>query len=106
MEKNKNHLIYLAGGGDEHQAFLFDEHYFSNLPENAKFLYIPIALRWHELYAGSPAWVRNLIDLHGRQDIEMETWTELNDRKFSDLEKFDTIFIRGGSTRWHFPSPD
>jgi len=98
MNQSDKNPIYLAGGGDEHQTFLFDEVYLKNLPQGGKLLYIPVALRGHKLYKSAPTWLRNLIDLHHRQDVEMETWTDLNNRKVSELENFDTIFIGGGNT--------
>ncbi len=95
MDRN---LIYLAGGGGEQQTFLFDDVYLKSLPKNGKILYLPIALRGHKLYEDAPKWLRDLINSHNRQDIEIETWTEIENKNFSDLQDFDSIFIGGGNT--------
>ena len=90
--------LYLSGGGDEKQAFLLDKEFFCSLPQNGRFLYIPIALRGHELYAGANSWLKNVVALHGRNDLEMETADDLLKYKFEYLEKFDAIYIGGGNT--------
>jgi len=93
-----NNPIYLAGGGGEQQTFLFDDVYLKSLPKNSKILYLPIALRGHKLYEGAPEWLRGSINSHDRQDIEIETWAEIENKNLSDLEDFDSIFIGGGNT--------
>jgi dipeptidase E len=90
--------IYLAGGGNEHQSFVLDEIFFKQIPLNSKLLYIPIALKGHDLYAGAPKWLRGFVNLHNRQDIEIETWESLFNKSIDDLESFSTIFIGGGNT--------
>ncbi len=94
----ENNRIYLSGGGNEKQSFLLDKFFFRAFPENGRFLYIPIALRGHELYRTAPVWMKSILTLHARTDVEFETVDDPSNYTFEDLEKFSGIYIGGGNT--------
>lgn len=93
-----NRRIYLSGGGNEKQSFLIDRLFFSALPKNSRFLYIPIALRGHTLYSNAHLWMRDVIELHRRTDIEFETVNDPSEYGIEALKEFDGIYIGGGNT--------
>jgi dipeptidase E len=94
----KNNLIYLSGGGNEQQSLLLDRYFFNKIPENGNFLYIPVALRGTELYPTAKHWMKKLLELHKRTDINFETADDLSCYKYEDVKKFDAIYIGGGNT--------
>lgn len=97
MQKIKrNSRIYLSGGGNEKQAFLLDKTFISTLPENGCLLYIPIALRGNKLYSTAHLWMKSVLELHERNDIQFETVDDLF--KLKDLKEFGGIYIGGGNT--------
>lgn len=93
--KNK---IFLSGGGDEKQSLLLDKFFFDALPNNASFLYIPIALLGHKLFQTASIWMQSIIDLHKRGDISFDTILDKSELKTKDLAHFDAIYIGGGNT--------
>jgi dipeptidase E len=103
MFLNKEKTIYLSGGGDEKQSFLFDKFFFANLPKNAKFLYIPIALRGHPLYKKTQEWMNGILKLQKRVDLKFEIARNLQNYNFRKLKKFNSIYIGGGNT-WNLLS--
>lgn len=88
----------MSGGGNEKQSFLLDKFFFRAFPKNGRFLYVPIALRGHELYRTASVWMKGILALHGRTDIEFETVDDPSEYTFDDLEKFNRIYIGGGNT--------
>jgi dipeptidase E len=94
----KNNLIYLSGGGNEQQSLLLDRYFFNKIPENGNFLYIPVALRGTELYPTAKHWMKKLLELHKRIDINFETADDLSCYKYEEVKKFDAIYIGGGNT--------
>src|SRR3989344_5420800 len=92
----ENSRIYLSGGGNEKQSFPLDKFFFSTLPKNGCFLYIPIALRGNELYPTAHLWMKSILELHERNDVQFETVDDLF--KLKDLKGFDGIYIGGGNT--------
>lgn len=90
--------IYLSGGGDEKQSFPLDNFFFNELPKNGHFLYIPIALRGHNLYSTAHLWMENVLKLHNRTDIDFETADDPSTYKLEELKTFDGIYIGGGNT--------
>ncbi|MDE2218507.1 MAG: Type 1 glutamine amidotransferase-like domain-containing protein [Patescibacteria group bacterium] len=98
MQNVKNNRIYLSGGGNEKQSFPLDKFFFSSLSENGRFLYIPIALRGHELYPTAHLWMKSVLELHNRNDIRFETADDLSQYGFEDLKLFNGIYIGGGNT--------
>lgn len=99
MQKiNENNRIYLSGGGNEKQSFLLDKFFFSKLPKNGRFLYIPIALRGHKLYLTAHLWMKSIIEFHERVDVQFETVDDLSKYQFENIEKFNAVYIGGGNT--------
>jgi len=88
----------LSGGGNEKQSFPLDKFFFSTLPKNGRFLYIPIALRGHKLYPTVHLWMKGITELHEREDIQFETVNDLSKYKFETLKTFKGIYIGGGNT--------
>lgn len=94
----KNNLIYLSGGGNEQQSLLLDRYFFNKIPENGNFLYIPVALRGTEFYPTVKSWMKKLLELHNRTDVNFETADDLSCYKYEEVKKFDAIYIGGGNT--------
>lgn len=99
MIRKASKIIYLSGGGNERSSYPIDRFFFEDIPKNGTLLYIPIALREHKLFHGAENWFRNVLKLHGRhKNIALEVWNELNKENFSDLGKFDAVYVGGGNT--------
>ena len=94
----KNSKIYLSGGGDENQSFSLDKFFFSTMPENGCFLYLPTALRGHPLYLTAHAWMASIVRLHKRKDVRFEILDDLSICAIEHLKIFDGIYIGGGNT--------
>jgi len=94
----KNNRIYLSGGGDKKQSFLLDKFFFSTLPNNGRFLYIPVALRGHKLYPTAQLWMKSIAELHRREDVQFETIDDLAKYEAETLQGFDGVYIGGGNT--------
>jgi dipeptidase E len=90
--------IYLSGGGNEKQSFPLDKFFFDILPKSGSFLYIPIALRGHKLYLTADLWMKGVLELHERTDVQFEIATTLSKYNLEILKKFDGIYIGGGNT--------
>ncbi len=94
----KNKHIYLSGGGNEKQSFPIDKFYFNTLPKNGRFLYVPVALRGNKLYLTAHLWMKNVLELHKRNDLQFEKADDLLKYHHEDIKKFDAIYIGGGNT--------
>ena len=94
----ENNRIYLSGGGNEKQSFPLDKFFFNTLPKNGRFLYIPIALRSSELYLKAHLWMKGLVELRTRADVQFETVDVLSKYNLDTLKEFDAIYIGGGNT--------
>jgi len=94
----ENNKIYLSGGGNEKQSFPLDKFFFNTLSKNGRFLYLPIALRGHKLYSTVNSWMKNIIEIHKRTDVQFETSDDLSKYNFETLKEFDGIYIGGGNT--------
>ncbi len=94
----KKGYIILSGGGNIEISFELDERFFSLLKNNAKILYIPIAL--NRDLAGFGAcynWFSNLISSHtGEKEINFSMMLEKD--KVPDLGNYDSLYIGGGNT--------
>lgn len=88
----------MSGGGNEKQSFPLDKFFFRTLPKNGRFLYIPIALRGHKLYATTRFWMKGITKFHKRIDVQFETMDNPSKYQLKDLKKFDGIYIGGGNT--------
>lgn len=94
----KDKRIYLSGGGNEEQSFPLDKFFFKTLPENGDFLYIPAALRGNKLFPTAHLWMKKVLELHNRNDIQFEIANDLTKYKQEDLKKFNALYIGGGNT--------
>jgi len=99
MQKLKNNnRIYLSGGGDKKQSLLLDKFLFKNIPKNGSLLYIPTALIGHTLYSNTQEWIKSVLELHNRTDIQITTAKDISKFNIESLFNFDTIYIGGGNT--------
>lgn len=94
----KNSRIYLSGGGNEKQSFPLDKFFFNTLPKNGCFLYVPIALRGNKSYPTVHLWMKGVLELHGRNDLQFENADDLSKYRYENLKKFDAIYMGGGNT--------
>jgi len=94
----KDNRIYLSGGGNEKQSFPLDKFFFDTFPNNGSFLYIPVALRGNKLYPTTHIWMKSILKIHERNDIQFETADNLSKYRLEDLKNFDAIYIGGGNT--------
>ncbi len=94
----KNSYIILSGGGDIKESFQLDEKYFSLLPNNAKILYIPIALNRTKLgFETCYDWFSSLISEHNKEkDIDFTMLLESDE--IPDFKDYDSMYIGGGNT--------
>lgn len=94
----RNGYIILSGGGDIETSFKLDEKYFSLLKNNAKILYIPVALDRDKIgFEACYDWFSVLISKYaGEKDIDFTMLLE-ND-KIPDFGAYDSIYIGGGNT--------
>ena len=88
----------MSGGGNEKQSFSLDKFFYSTLPKNGRFLYIPIALRGHKLYPTAHLWMKSIAELHERVDVQFETADDPSKYRLELLKEFNGIYIGGGNT--------
>lgn len=94
---NTNHII-LSGGGDPEVSSGVDQKYFSLLKNNAKILYIPIALTRSKIgFEACYDWFSTLVSKHP-QGKDIDFTMLLEDDKIPDLDAFDSIYVGGGNT--------
>lgn len=86
--------LILSGGGDASDSKLLDELFISLLGKK-KILYIPIAWKGGDFEA-CKEWFTSTYSNLGFTNFEM--WTDINNKKFEDLESFGGIYIGGGNT--------
>lgn len=98
QSKKENSRICLSGGGNEKQSFLIDKFFFDILPKNGRFLYVPIALRGHKLYPTAHQWMKGVVKLHERADVQFETEDDTSRYDLKALSEFSGIYIGGGNT--------
>lgn len=94
----KDNRIYLSGGGNEKQSFPLDKFFFDTFPKNGCFLYVPVALRGNNLYPTAHLWMKKVLELHNRNDVQFEVADDLANYQLEDLKKFDAVYIGGGNT--------
>lgn len=94
----QNKQIYLSGGGNDQQSFPLDKFFFDTLPKNGRFLYVPVALREYKLFSMANLWMKNLVALHNRTDIQFDTLDSVSNKRFENIKSFDAIYIGGGNT--------
>lgn len=91
-----NNRIFLSGGGNETQSFPLDKFFFDALPHSSHFLYIPVALRGHKLYPGATNWMKNILTLHGRDDLTFDVIDDLS--QSVSTSSYAALYIGGGNT--------
>jgi len=93
---NKLNII-LSGGGNEEQTHILDHFFLSKIPQNGSILYVPIALRGHELFSGAESWFKSVLAKHNRKDILVTTMNDFQDVRLFE-KNHDAIYIGGGNT--------
>jgi dipeptidase E len=89
--------LILAGGGNNEDSKLIDKFFVNLIPKNKKMLYIPVAMSESRIpHKQCFEWIKSTFRPFNFTDIEM--WEDLNNKKYSDLEKFGAIYIGGGNT--------
>ena len=98
MIKQAQRNIYLSGGGDEHASFLLDSSFFSRIEQGGDLLYIPIALRGNRLFDYCEDWFKAVLNAHGRDDINVTTWKNIDAMQFTLLNEVSAVYVGGGNT--------
>jgi dipeptidase E len=94
---NKN--IILSGGGDIEDTFKLDEYYFSLLKDDAKILYIPVALDKRGIgFESCYDWFSSVISAHIREDKYIDFTMLLEEDTIPNLNMYESIYIGGGNT--------
>src|SRR5688572_14846997 len=87
--------LILAGGGDASQSILTDEFYISLL-EKGNILFLPQAISpetWS--YERAFEWIQKPVPF---KKLEIFMWNNLDDKRYGDVEKFESIYLMGGNT--------
>lgn len=89
--------IICAGGGNNQDAKILDEHFASWFRPGDKLLYWPFATDGHSFsYSSCFSWLSSVFNPLGIEHICM--WTELNSHTPAELNDFNGIYIGGGNT--------
>lgn len=96
MRRVATSKIYLSGGGNEKQSFPLDKFFFDKIPKKSRFLYVPVALKRHKLYAGTEDWMCGILKMHGRTDLSFDVVRNLAD--YEQLDGYTFVYIGGGNT--------
>ncbi len=89
--------LFLSGGGDTKQTKKFDKFFASFLKGDKSVLYIPIAMpRRTYTHRECFEWVSKTLEGVGLNNLEM--WTSIKNRKYSELKDFSAVYIGGGNT--------
>lgn len=94
----ENKYLFLSGGGDVEDTLVLDSEFFSQLPDGAEILYIPIAMDENQIsYDACSDWFTKLISRHcSNKEVDYTIWTE--GKPLPDIEKFSAVYIGGGNT--------
>jgi dipeptidase E len=89
--------IVISGGGDENQTSEIDRHFASILNPDLPLLYIPLAMESSTAsYESCYEWITGVFRPLGIVNIEM--WTELENKSLEDLQNFSGVYLGGGNT--------
>ncbi len=88
--------IFLSGGGDENATKMLDEMFFAELPQNSSILYVATGFRDNEKISSASGWMRDMIAMHGRTDIQYLFADSL--APFKHLGEYSAVYIGGGDT--------
>lgn len=99
MNNPINTLLFLAGGGDQNDSLKIDTQFIKSL-KHKKVLYIPLALEPSiNGYESCYDWISStLSDRLTGKFVDIIMWTDLNNKKETDLKQYDAIYIGGGNT--------
>ena len=86
--------LFLSGGGHANKTKKLDRLFEAHLPKSKRVLYIPIAMPPKKYTFGQCYdWIRVVFP-----KLKIDMWTDLSNRKFEDVNKYDAIYIGGGNT--------
>lgn len=89
--------IIVAGGGNATDSLPLDELLARWTGKAGRLLYLPVALAgMGKSYADCLEWITSALNPRGIADITM--WTDLSQFDYSDLNRFDAVYIGGGNT--------
>jgi len=96
-KKNLKGKLFISGGGQANKTKKLDGLFFSLIPKIKRMLYIPIAMPT-KIYSQGDCfdWVTQVFPKFGVRKIDM--WTDLNGRKYSQLEDYGAVYFGGGNT--------
>ena len=84
--------LILSGGGDLKISYNLDEEFFSLLKNNAKILYIPIALKRDRIgFEACYDWFSNIIATHAK-DKDIDFSMILEHDSIPDLKNYDCVY--------------
>jgi dipeptidase E len=90
--------IFLSGGGNPEQSFIFDEAYISFLKQK-KILYIPLALSLDALgYESCNDWIVSTLSNHSQEFIDISMCLDVEKITKDYLFQFDSVYVGGGNT--------
>lgn len=97
--QNKDSKIFISGGGSEKDSYLLDKEFVDEIVAMRKgsVLYIPLAME-EDRYASCYDWIINSLMDITEEFIDIEMWTNLDNKTLDDLKKFSAIYIGGGNT--------
>jgi dipeptidase E len=91
--------IYIAGGGNEHDSQLVDQHFAKNLPKNARILYLPFAaLPKGNGYTDSITWLTETLQNADPNHIFEITTPTIDDIDDQQLSSYDAVYMGGGNS--------
>ena len=98
----KKGKLFISGGGKAKESFLLDREFVNSL-KNKKILYIPIGLERDFIgYEGCYDWINTTLSVHSNYLLNITMWIDLNNKKISDVQSFDAIYLGGGRNTYKF----
>ena len=86
----------MSGGGDKKHIEKFNTPFMDRLRSEKPLLFIPIAMDGVVPYNECVEWVKSVFVPLGINGIEM--WTDLKNKKLTELSDFSALYIGGGNT--------
>src|ERR1035437_6450317 len=91
--------LFLSGGGGKEDSKELDKKFVASLDLSKPILYIPIAINTDKYpYSGCLAWIYNVLNPLGVNNIIMWTEEDLKNKTGQDFEQFGGVYIGGGNT--------
>ena len=88
--------VALGGGGGAADSRLLDEVFVAWIGSQGKLLYLPCALRGIRPFESCLEWITTTFAPLKITRITM--WTDLSEHQVRELDKFDAVYIGGGTT--------